>query len=447
MPYYHFAIACFMWVSIPLSLAADLWSVYQEAKSYDSAFAAAQAAHRAGQEKLAQSNAQWLPQINFSANYGRAQQRVNPGVPKLPYLQSEKFGRNYGYGITATQPLINATAMVNATQLDEQYQLAEVAFRDAEQTLILRVANAYFDVLLAQDMVSFVRSRKQAVAQQLAQAKKSFEVGVATITDTHEAQADFDQIVADEITAENELAVKKNSFSQITGLSADYLALLAESMQPAPPQPNDLNHWLSLAESNNLKIQSGRAELAIKNADIERYRAMRQPQLALEGAYQDNYMAENLSVQGSTDKKHDASIRLVLNIPLFRGGAIRSQLREAIAIRDQTQFTLENTRREIAQNTKQTFWNIQSGAAKINALEQALISAQSSVDSTKLGYEVGVRTLFDVLKTEAQLFSVRRDLAQAKYQYVLNRLQLANIVGKLGEQDVRDINTQLAQRP
>ncbi|GLR14053.1 outer membrane protein [Chitinimonas prasina] len=420
------------------AMAADLLQVYQEAKKYDATIAAAEAALRAGQEKSSQATAQWLPKVQLDGQYGHSSSTSATARGDV-----KTQGDSYGYSVSASQPLYSATASVNANQLNEQARLAEVTYAAARQDLILRVAQAYFDVLYAQDSLEFVRAQKDAVSQQLAQAKKSFEVGVATITDTHEAQAKYDGIVASEIAAENELTVKQNAFLQLTGVPAVGLAGLPAKMMATPPVPADINAWVKHAEQKSLAIEGQRGALAIAEAEIDRYRFLRQPTLNLVASYGQDWYKKDLAANAKD--KRDSSIGVRLEIPIFTGGATSSKLRESLASRDEAQHKLEATRRDTAQTTKQAFLGVQAGAAQIKALEQALVSSQSSLDSTKLGREVGVRTTLDLLNAQQQYYSTKRDLAQARYNYLVNQLKLSAAVGDLAEKDLEAVNAKLAR--
>ncbi|MDK2126299.1 TolC family outer membrane protein [Parachitinimonas caeni] len=419
----------------PYAGAADLLSVYQEAKKYDATFAAAQSALRAGQEKSVQGKALWLPNVGFSASAEHENGRSEPSG-------RTSSGSTYGYQFKVTQPIYNAEVSVGSDQLSEQAKLAEVQFKGAEQDLILRVAQSYFDVLLAQDRLELVKAQKDATAQQLAQAKKSFEVGVATITDTHEAQARFDAIVASEIAADNDLTVKRNAFLQLTGVPADGVSGVNSRMPTSNPTPDDVNHWIAIAENSSLQIASKRGELAISTAEIEKYRPSREPSLQAVASYGENRFSGDLTATRG-DSQKQANIGLQLSIPIFTGGSKSSKLREAIANRDRAQYELEATRRTVALTTKQAFLGVKAGAAQIKALEQALVSTQSSLDSTKLGREVGVRTTLDVLNAQQQFFSTRKDLAESRYNYLLNRLKLSAATGNLSERTLEEINSNL----
>ncbi|MGQ5524578.1 TolC family outer membrane protein [Chitinimonas sp. PSY-7] len=423
-----------------LASAADLLQVYQEAKKYDANFAAAEAELRAGQENTNQASALWLPTVDFS---GDAKRVHLDRESNLPSSSNKSSGNQYSYNLKATQPVYSAVASVGASQLNERARLAEVKFGGAKQDLVLRVAQSYFDVLYAQDSLEFVRAQKDAVSQQLAQAKKSFEVGVATITDTHEAQAKYDGIIASEIAAQNDLVVKQNAFLQLTGVPADGLAVLPGKMEATPPTPADMNEWVKMAEQKSLNIDAKRGELAIAEAEIDKYRLSKQPTVGLFAQYGQDTDKGVLTAPGGTSKTKTTAVGVQVNIPIFTGGATSSKLRAALASRDQAQFLLEAARREAAQTTKQAFLGVQAGAAQIRALDQAQLSAQSSLDSTKLGREVGVRTTLDLLNAQQQFYLTKKDLAKARYDYLMNQLKLSAAVGELGEKELEAVNGRL----
>lgn len=429
-------------LSTPL-LAADLLSVYRDARQYDATFSAARYAKEAGSEKAEQGNALLRPQVNFSANLNHAKQSYTPGESNALVSGYDKSGNTYGYSITAAQPLYRAEARAGREQLTEQAALADVQYQAAEQDLILRVAQAYFDVLLAQDKLELVRAQKGATQQALAQAKKSFEVGVATITDTHEAQARFDGIVAAEIAAENDLAVKQNALRLLSGSDPEKLAALNPKMQATPPQPANIDDWLQRTGSNSLQIRAKQGELAIASAEIDKHKTVNSATLDLVGSYSDKWDGADLSRLGGTDKTRSASIGLQLNVPLYSGGSRSSKLREAVANQEKSRNELEAARRGSSQQVKQAFLGVKAGAAQIKALEQALVSTQSSLDSTRLGKDVGVRTTLDVLNAQQQYFSTHRDLAEARYNYLLNRLRLSAASGELNESQLSEVNSTL----
>lgn len=429
--------ACVALAIVHSGYAADLSSVYQAARSYDANFAAAEAAQRAGQEKAAQGRALWLPQVNLNGTFQHQHESQDVASSSL-----SGNGQVHGYQVTATQAIYNVAASAGNVQLQEQAHIADVTFRSAKQSLILSIAQAYFDVLFAQDSLEFVRTQKEAVGEQLALAKKSFEVGVSTVTDVNEAQASYDANTASEIAALNALEVKQNAFQQLTGMTGDSLAPLAKHITAVPPAPDNMDYWLKHATGGSPDIEAQRSALAIAEAEIDKYRALRQPTLSLIAQHGETWNNGSLaSLNGHSSQQ--STIGLQLNIPLYTGGTTSSKLRESLALRDQAQQQLLATQRAVTQTTKAAFLGVKSGAAQIKALEQAQVSAQSSLDSTTLGRQVGVRTTLDVLNTQQTLFSTKRDLAQARYNYLINKLQLAQAIGELSEIDVDAVNAQL----
>jgi outer membrane protein len=427
------------------SWASDLLQAWNSAVKYDAQIAAARNAKIAGQEKAEQGQALLLPKVNVNGNTAYAQTEYQPGRASALVQGSDADGNNYGYSISATQPIYRADLFASADQLKKQTVLADLQYRQAEQDLILRVSKAYFELLAAQEKVRLTLAQKQAVAEQLALAKKSFEVGVATITDTDEAQASYDSILATEIAADNDLAVKRSAFSLLTGMSPDQLAIIGDNKQPTAPEPNDLNVWLQKAESNSISNSSQQLALDIATREIDKYRALSAPTLDLIASYGNDWTGSGLSRSGGTDQNSAGTIKLQLSIPLYTGGDRSSRLREAAAKKDQQRDTLEATRRDVEQSTKQAFLGVNAGAAQIRALQQVLKSSESLLASSKLGREVGVRTTVDVLNAEQKYYGTRYDLVVARYSYLYARLLLASSAGELAEKDLITVNQWLVQ--
>ena len=419
--------------------AADLLASWHAAQKYDANFAAARSALDAGREKSEQGKALLLPHVSLSANANKVQSDFSAGQNSDAY-NFDKNGNSYGYNLSLTQPVYRADAFASSDQLKKQTAQSEVIFRVAEQDLILRVAKAYFEVLGAEEKVKQTTAQKEAVAQQLAQAKKSFEVGVSTITDTDEAQARFDSITAAEIAARNELAIKRNAYELLTQLNPEALTPISNRQQPVPPQPNDMAVWLQRSANGSLVIAGQQLGLDISTREIDKYRLEGSPTLDLVAGYGDAWKSSGISTSGGSDRTGSGQIGLQLSIPLFTGGDRSSKLREAIAKNEQQRQTVEASRRDTTQLTKQAFLGVSSGAAQILALQQALKSSESSLASTKLGREVGVRTTIDVLNAEQTYFTTRYELTVARYTYLYARLQLAATTGELSENDLISVN-------
>lgn len=412
-----------------LALAADLSDIYHQAQSNDAGYASARAAYRAGVEKLPQGRAGLLPQANLNANVLHND------------TQSSLFGdMNYtsrGVGVTLTQPIYRKQNWEQYEQAKQQVSVAEAQLASAAQDLILRTAQAYFDVLQSQDNINFVRAQKAAIGEQLAQAKRNFEVGTATITDSNEAQARSDLASAQEIAALNDLQIKQRALQRIIGKLPPKLAVLGDKLQLAPPNPANMDEWIARAEQGSLALKAQRAGYEIARREVERNRAGHYPTLDAVASYSDN---RNQNFGGFQVNTKSAVIGVELNLPLYQGGLVGSRVREAVANQDKAREDLEDARRQVDLNTSQAYLGVTSGEAQVKALEQALLSSQTSLDSTQLGLEVGVRTTVDVLNAQQQLYSAKRDLAAARYNYILSNLRLKAAAGTLSETDLGEVD-------
>lgn len=416
--------------------ATDLMTVYRDALAQDAQYAAARAAHRAGLEKLPQGRAGLLPSVSLSANTNHNQRDFSfrNGVGG----SDSKFNSN-GYTVSASQPLYNSQNFAGYAQGKLLAIQAEAQFASVSQDLIVRVAQAYFDVLLAQDNVDLARAQKIAIAEQLEQAKRNFEVGTATITDTHEAQARFDLVTSQEIAATSDLEIKRQSLQIITGKTPEMLKPVSDKLTLAPLEPTDISKWIEKAQEKNLQIAISLATFEIAGREVDRNIGGHLPTLDLVASYSDSGQGSGFQGGVGTDTTTKV-IGLQLTLPIFQGGGQQSRVREAYALKDKAAHDLETTKRNAALATRQAFLGVTNGRAQVRALEQALISTQSQLDSTKLGQEVGVRTGVDVLNAQQLLYSARRDLAQARYNFLISRLQLEAAAGELDEEDLRQIN-------
>jgi outer membrane protein len=422
--------------------AADLLETFHAAQANDPVFAAARATQQAGQEKLPQGRSLLMPSINLNANstFNDLTTQYHPATPPLFTGGTNRYNSN-GYGVTLTQPLFRQQNWLTYNESELQAAQAEVQLKIAEQDLILRVAQAYFDVLIAQDSVGLVGAQKTAISEQHEQAKRNFEVGSATVTDTLEAQARYDLTGAQEIAAQNDLEIKRSALQQLINATPGDLAPLGKELKLETPQPADMQKWVESAQSSNLQLAIAQAGADIADKEVARNRGGHYPTVDLVANYtQNNASGSSFGVGSDTTSK---SIGVQLNMPLFQGGAVDSKWREAEANRERTRQELENARRNVAQQTRQAYLGVVSGVAQVQALQQALASSVSVLEASKLGQEVGVRTNLDVLNAQQQLFSTRRDLYQAQYNYLLSQLRLKQAVGTLGEEDLSRVNQAL----
>jgi len=297
-------------------------------------------------------------------------------------------------------------------------------------------------VLIAQDKINLIRAQKEAILSQLDQANATFEVGTATITDVNEAQARYDLIVAQEIAAVNEHQIAKRAVQAITGEIPETLATVKTDIQVVSLQQN-MQDWQEIARQNNLNIQIQQDNLKLAEQEIELKSAGHLPTLDAVASYTDNYTNGSPSVFSTGNELKNATIGLQFEIPIYQGGAVSSQVRQAAYNKQKAQDDLDLARRQTDLETQRTYLNLDTSIAQVKALEQALISSQSQLDSTKLGYEVGVRTSVDVLNAQQQLYSAKRDLLQARYNYLVNIVRLKSASGLVAEADLVEINQQL----
>ena len=417
--------------------AADLATIYRDSVVSDPVYQSARATYMATLEKLPQARSGYLPLIAGSVSMFRND--IDRQIAEdLAYTSK-------AYAVTLSQPVLRMQNWIAITQAQQQVIQAEAIFAGARQDLALRVAQAYFDVLLARDNVGASETQKSAISQQLAQAKRNFEVGTATIVDTLEAQARYDQSVAKEIADKNDLEVKVRALQVLLGKLPDGLTPLREPLQLAVPQPNDIEAWVKAAADASFTVAVARANYEFYRHEVDRQRAGHLPTLDLSASYarSDNPQTAVPGILGPVS--NTSSIGLVLAIPIYSGGLVQSRVREALAFRERAEQDLENTQRGVAQAVRTNFLNVTNGIAQVSALEQALASTQSQLDSTILGRDVGVRTSVDVLNAQQQLYQTRRDLQQARYNYLLSTLRLKAAAGVLTEADIDEVNRTLAR--
>jgi len=433
----HAALALAVGLTVAGAAAADLEQVYRDALAYDAALASARASREAGLEKLPQGRALLLPSLSVTGNTtwnDLTLKHLNPDV-------SRGYNSN-GWQAQLTQPLFRWQNWVQYKQGELQTTLSEAQYQLARQDLTLRAAQAYFDVLTAQDTLAAVSALYDANTQQLALAKKSFEVGTVTITDVHEAQSRADLSSAQVIAAESDLAVKRHALLVLTGKEPDTLKSLRKGVALSRPDPADIQSWVSAAEGSNLSVQAAQIVGEIAGREVERNRAGHLPTVDVVASYGNSATANALANFVNTDIR-SAVVALQMNVPVFQGGAVSSRVREAAALRDKAAADLDNARRTSAQNARQAYLGVTSGLAQVKAFEAAQVSSASALDANKLGYDVGVRINIDVLNAQSQLYDTRQKLAKARYDTLMAQLKLKAAAGSLVEDDIKAINALL----
>ena len=426
----------------PVSLQAQplkLMDVYQQALAHDATLASALSTNRAAQEIIEQGKALYRPTVNFNAE-------TNALKSSFHYLSTSSTDRsqfeNYRYGVDARQPIFRQQNLIQIDQATTQVSIADKQLNVAQQALMLRTTQAYFDVLMAQDRIDLIVAQKTAIAGQLAQAQANFDLGSATITDANEAQARYDLAVAQEIAALNEFEIAKHAVQAITGQLPQRLANVKLQLK-ANEMSLSMATWQELAMLNNLNIQIQQDTAKLAEQEIARNQAGHLPTLDAVASYTNSYANGTISRFGAGNELQVGSIGLQLQIPLYEGGAVSSRVRQAQLNKQRAQDDLTAVRRQTELDTQRAYLNLSSSIAQLKALDQAVISSQSQLDATQLGYQVGVRTSVDVLNAQQQFFSAKRDVAQARYNYLINIIRLKAAAGVVAAADLVDINQQL----
>lgn len=413
--------------------ADDLAQIYDQAKQNDPQLLSAAAQRDAAFEAINSSRSSLLPQINLTAGY-------NINRSDVDLRDSDKLSA----GINFSQELYDRSSWVSLDTSEKQARQADAQYADTQQSLILRVAQAYFDVLSAQDNLEFVRAEKAAVGRQLEQTKQRFEVGLSAITDVHDAQAQYDTVLADEVLAENALINSYESLREITGQEHTNLSVLDTNRFSTSRTADSMEALIEKAQEKNLSLLSARISQDVAKDNISLASSGHLPSLTLDGGY--NYGREyndNYSSYNTYHENNDFNIGLNLTIPLYSGGNVSSQTKQAEYAYVAASQDLEAAYRSVVKNVRAYNNNINASIGSVRAYEQSVISAQSALDATEAGFDVGTRTIVDVLDATRTLYSVKKNLSDARYNYIISVLQLRQAVGTLSEQDIVDVNAGL----
>ena len=419
--------------------AQSLLELYESARAYDAAWQSAKAQYDANLFRAEQASAGILPSANLAAGLSRS--HFETTFPRAERTFTAQTGT-----LSASQPLYRPANFAAYEQGKRQVELAQAQLVSASHDLMIRISQAYFDVLAAQDTLTFVRAQKEAVAEQLASAKRNFEVGTTTITDTREAQARYDLVIAQEIAAENDLRVKKLALDTLVGKPEVQPQPLAVPVNLPAPQPADVNAWVQQAEESSPAIQQAKTAVEIAQLETEKAKAGHKPTLDLTASYNVIRNPNGNTQVGVFNRTDTGTVGLAFNLPLFAGFATQNRIRETLSLEEKTQADLEATRRSIAQATRTAFFGVVSGQGQVKALEAAEASSLSALDANRLGYQVGVRINIDVLNSQSQLFQTKRDLAQARYNVLLGHLKLRQANGTLMPEDLARMNALLATK-
>lgn len=449
------------------ALSADnLLDIYNIAKNNDPVILASEAGRLAANERVNQSMATLLPQLGASAQYGitntdassDASGTFTPSTHSpqvaLPLKHSWREAEQTatGYSIYLQQEVYNHASWLNLRLSEKRALQSNITHQGEKLALIVRVADAYFNVLAAKDNLAFAQSETQAVSKELAQTKQRHDVGLIAMTDVHEAQSRYDRAVANQIAAQNGLDNTHEHLHQLTGQYHYNLLGLRDKIELKKPQPENIEQWVKEAIKNNIDLKASKVAMEIAKQNIAIARAGHLPTLTLEASYSDNNSdTDSLATQqlnsingiadSTTDSDNTSSaIALKFNLPIFSGGKTQSRSKEARQLYLQTSHNLKGQYRRAVRLTRSSYLGVIAAVSSVRALKQAVISAESALEATQAGFEVGTRTIVDVLLQTQQLFDAKRRYSRSRYDYILNTLKLKQAAGLLTEKDLSSIN-------
>ena len=413
-----------------LASAQSLIQLYDAAHAYDANYLSARAQYESAPYRVDQTRALLRPNVSLAANAGELK----------AYLENSPNPTNSSYGVTITgrQPIINQSNRTTIAQSERSLVSSLADLDAAEQDLMLRVSQAYFDVLGAQDTLETTRASKTAIAEQLASAKRNFEVGTATITDTREAQARYDLATAQEIAADNDLVTKRIALDQLVGRTNVTPRQLAVPVVLPLPKTS-VEEYVSRAAEEHPSVRRALVAFEVAQLETEKARAQRLPTVDAVASVGNGRGLYQPGAFGQT-----TSIGLQLNVPIYSGGSIQNRIKETLVLEERARTDLQSARRGVTHTTRQAYYTLQSGAAQVKALEAAEASSQLALEATQVGYRVGIRVNVDVLNAQSQLYQTRRDLARARYDVLLATLRLRQASGQLTPADVLAIDRLLA---
>jgi len=426
--------------------AQSLVEMYEAARGYDAGFISAKAQFEANLAKANQTLGGILPNIALSASATRTRFDIRTDSQPQPTTTRNFYGSGVA-GVSLVQPLYRPAAWAAYRQGGRLLEQAAAQYEAAEQDLLVRVSQAYFDVLTSEDSLASVQAQKAAVGEQLASAKRNFEVGTSTITGVRDAQARFDLTTAQEIAAENDLRIKRLALDLAVGMSNAKPKRLADNSKLIPPPTDNVDTWVSQSEVASPAIRQAQLALDVATLEVDKAVAGHKPTLDAQVSYSGIRNVDGTSTSGATVPSNhvfNPSAAIVLNVPLFAGFATQYRVKETVSLEDKARSDFENAKRTTAQATRTAYFGLVAGLSQVKAYEAAEASTQSALDANKLGYSVGVNINIDVLNSQSQLYQTKRDLAKARYDVLVGNLKLRQAAGTLTPEDLQSINSLLA---
>lgn len=430
--------------------ATDLTDIYRMALENDPQLLRAAAERDAAQSAVDVSKADWYPQIGLRVGYSYSDSdnsSVITGEDGEPVdVVRSQSSRTFNRELSLSQEVFNLGTWRATGIVEKQAYQAEVNYLLTRQQLMLRVTDAYFAILAARDNLEFAQAEKRAIERQLDQTRQRFSVGLTAVTDVHEAQAQFDQAAAREIQAQNQVEIAYEALREITGRQHQNVNVLnTDLFEPVTPQPASPRQWVELAQERNLELLISRSGLEIADQRIELARSGHYPTVSLSASYGNR----DVDFGGGRDFSglNSSNIGLQLNVPLFSGGRTVASTEEARNDFVAVSQTLEENRRAVERQVRSAYLDVVANISTINALEQAVVSAESALNATQAGFEVGTRTIVDVLDSTRNLFNARRNLSEARYGYIQGILLLQQAAGTISEDELFAINDALRPAP
>lgn len=423
-------------VSVPAT-ATDLASLLKAAELSDPKYRESQSQALAVAEDIPQAEASlWRPELAFTIGGNHTEQeitaRFNLSGSAIDYDGSD-------YRVSLRQPVFHRDRYLRLKQADKRLHQAQLEIDVAWQALMVRLAERYFGVLAAQDTLTFAKAERDALAGQLEQAKQRFDVGLIAVTDVEEARAGHDKALAQVITAANDLQNAEEALRETTGEAPDDLWQLDEKLTLSAPEPNDIKQWTETAVNQNLEVAAALAAADVALEEIDIQSAGHYPTIDIEGGH--GYASRGGQFGANESTTSDIGIRM--NVPIYEGGAVNSRTRQAGHQHAAALDRVEQARRATFRSARESFLGVGTQISAVSALRQAVVSSATALASTKAGFEVGTRTTVDVVTAERGLSQARRDLARARYEYVLNLLRLRQAAGTLSPDDIAQTNAWL----
>ena len=424
--------------------AQSLVELYDAARGHDASYMSAKSLYEANLAKANQTLGGILPNIALSASASRTFFDYRPDQPIPPSVVAAE--RYYGTGsaaITLTQPLYRPAVWYTYKQGGPLLQQAAAQYEAAEQDLLVRVSQAYFDVLTSEDSLELVQAQKKAVGEQLASAKRNFEVGTTTITGVRDAQARFDLTTAQEIAADNDVRIKRLALDLVVGLSNAKPKRLTDNSLLVKAPAEDVTVWVSQSEAVSPAVRQAQLALDVASLEVSKAQAGHKPTVDAQVSYGGIRNLGGSATQSVASHVYNPSAAVVLNLPIFSGYATDYRIKETVSLEGKARADLEAAKRNTAQATRTAYFGVVSGLSQVQAYQAAEASSQSSLDANKLGYSVGVNINIDVLNAQSQLYQTKRDLAKARYDVLVGTLKLRQAAGTLTPLDLQPINALL----